>query len=575
MDAEVELEDGEEWGELRDADIKSVHAVKAAANGTRILFAKQAAPDASAGLFGADFVRDLIAKSEPATEPQETVTMTGSPAAMAALIHQAAIRKAKYNADDLKRMASSGAAMPDESYPIEDHEDLDRAIRAVGRGGSSHDAIRRHIESRARALGASSEIPDNWGSDGSLKKADGMADDLDPTTVLAEPDGDAPGDENAPGSPAWEAIDAATARKWTGIAVRLKNALSVMADREMLEAATGDCDDAGEAWSLQDAECALDYVIDTLAGFAVGEQAEAELGGEALEAVGKAMSGFDVAPLEVLEAFAPVRKAGRVLSAGNESAIRGAVDALQKVLASLPAPTTDDGQPVAKQTKETAVSATATVQAPLAAGETVLAAPEVAKVANIPAVLLKADKKPMYVVCDATGKPVGVCDPDDIMPIADMGGTGETSAPESAADTGDAADGAVIPGTQTIAAPAPAADGDEEDVAKSTDPQAHLAAALKEAISPLAEGLAQYAQLADVVKGLQGRVDKWGRSPDDRRSPVMNGATGAGAGLALHDGAGPDPLAELAKAVADAPEGPARDAASTELALAKIRARFS
>jgi hypothetical protein len=505
---------------LVDADIDRVDLVGKAANGTKFFIAKSAAAGELRGLFAPDFVRDLIAKSEPAPTPQETVTMTGSPAAMAALIHGAPVRKA---------------------------------------------------------------TPEP------LAKADSVADDLDPTTVLAEPEGDAPGDENAPGSPAWEAIDAATARKWTGIAVRLKNALAVMADREMLEAATGDCDDAGEAWDLKDAECALDYAIDTLAGFAVGEQAEAELGGEALAAVGKAMSGFDTAPLEVLEAFAPVRKAGRTLSSANEAAIRGAVDSLQKVLASLPAPMTDDGQQVAKQTKETAVSAPAPVEAPLSAGETVLPAAAVAAIPLQPEAkwstsrgvqyegdrVAKADKKPMYVVCDASGKPVGVCDPDDIMPIADMGGSGdETSAPESAAETGDAADGAVIPGTQTIAAPAPA-DGDEEDVAKSADTQAQLAAALKEAISPLAEGLAQFAQLADVVKGLEERVERWGKSPDDRRSPVMNGATGAGAGLALRDSGGADPMADLVKAVAEAPEGAARDAASTELALAKIRARFS
>ncbi len=95
--------------------------------------------------------------------------MTGSPAAILKLIHQAAVAKAKYDADDLKRMASSGAAMPDESYPIADREDLTRAVRAVGRGGADHDAIRRHVIARAKALGASSEIPDNWNADGSPK----------------------------------------------------------------------------------------------------------------------------------------------------------------------------------------------------------------------------------------------------------------------------------------------------------------------------------------------------------------------------------------------------------------------
>jgi len=59
--------------------------------------------------------------------------------------------------------------MPDGSYPIGDREDLTNAVRAVGRGGASHNAIRRHIMKRARALGASNAIPDNWNSDGSLR----------------------------------------------------------------------------------------------------------------------------------------------------------------------------------------------------------------------------------------------------------------------------------------------------------------------------------------------------------------------------------------------------------------------
>ncbi len=206
-------------------------------------------------------------------------------------------------------------------------------------------------------------IPDNWASDGSLKQKvgkgmddmgpelDDSSDGMDPTIALAAPDEDMPGDPTEPGSPAWESIDAATAQKWTAIAVRLKNALSIMADREMLEAVTADPDDADSAFDLQDAMCAVDFVIDTLAGFAVGEQAEAELGGEAMEAIGKAMSGFDAAPLDVIEGLTAVAKSGRVLSSANEQEIRTAAATLNKVLATLPAaPMTDDsGHPVAKK----------------------------------------------------------------------------------------------------------------------------------------------------------------------------------------------------------------------------------
>ena len=73
----------------------------------------------------------------------------------------------KYNADDRKRMAANGQALPDGSYPIADEEDLHNAIHAVGRGSNnSHDTIRRHIIKRAKALGLSSAIPDNWDAGG-------------------------------------------------------------------------------------------------------------------------------------------------------------------------------------------------------------------------------------------------------------------------------------------------------------------------------------------------------------------------------------------------------------------------
>ena len=65
-------------------------------------------------------------------------------------------------------------AMDDGSYPVKDADDLGRAIHAVGRGGASHNAIRKHIMARAKALGLSKEIPDNWNADGSLAEANAL-----------------------------------------------------------------------------------------------------------------------------------------------------------------------------------------------------------------------------------------------------------------------------------------------------------------------------------------------------------------------------------------------------------------
>lgn len=81
--------------------------------------------------------------------------------------------RAKYTQAERDEMAKSGEAMSDGSYPIADKADLKNAIRAVGRGNADHSAIRKHIIKRAKSLGASASIPENWASDGTLtdKKA--------------------------------------------------------------------------------------------------------------------------------------------------------------------------------------------------------------------------------------------------------------------------------------------------------------------------------------------------------------------------------------------------------------------
>ena len=465
----------DEFTALVDAQIDRVDLVGKAANGTTFLIAKQAGD--SQGLLDPTFIRDLIGKSQPDPEPvsEDRVTMTGSPGAIAKLIHQAAQRqnaeqvaKAKYDTDDRKSMAGH-EAMNDGSYPIADRADLGNAIHAVGRGGADHNAIRRHVIARAKALGASSEIPDNWNADGSLKgavaKETEMDDDaLDPTTVLADPDGDAPGMDTDPGSPAWEAVDAATARKWTSILSRAKAALGVMSDREALEAATVDPSDAENAYDLDDAACAIDYAISVLAPFAVDEQAEADCADD-MQMVGKALADFDPTPLDTIEALAPIAKAGRTLSASNEAAIRGAVESLTKVLASLPAPTPDDsGQSVAKETHmaDTEAASTEPVDEDVAKAD--------------------GDKPEMVAIYDKNGNLVGIVDPDKITRIAgadstDDGDDTQTSDDDdTAADTTDAAPA----DAPTDLTPAPAAEvgtpadaaSDDDSVTKAGEPPA-------------------------------------------------------------------------------------------------------
>ncbi len=80
--------------------------------------------------------------------------------------------RAKYDADELKALAAKGHTFDGgDSYPIDDAEDLGNAIHAVGRGNANHDALRKYIMSRAKAMGLTDKIPENWNADGSLNQA--------------------------------------------------------------------------------------------------------------------------------------------------------------------------------------------------------------------------------------------------------------------------------------------------------------------------------------------------------------------------------------------------------------------
>lgn len=73
----------------------------------------------------------------------------------------APVVKKDFTDEQRKEAAKSGAAMPDGSFPIEDKSDLDNAIKAYGRAKNKA-AAKRHIVRRARALDATSDLPDGW-----------------------------------------------------------------------------------------------------------------------------------------------------------------------------------------------------------------------------------------------------------------------------------------------------------------------------------------------------------------------------------------------------------------------------
>jgi hypothetical protein len=69
--------------------------------------------------------------------------------------------KRKFSAEQRRRLADTGAAMPDGSYPISNRQDLENAIRSWGRGGSDP-KVKAHIKRRASSLGLENLIPENW-----------------------------------------------------------------------------------------------------------------------------------------------------------------------------------------------------------------------------------------------------------------------------------------------------------------------------------------------------------------------------------------------------------------------------
>lgn len=71
------------------------------------------------------------------------------------------IQERQYDAETRKEFADKGWALPDGSFPIADEEDLRNAIQAVGRA-SDYEAARQHIIKRARALGLTDLLPEDW-----------------------------------------------------------------------------------------------------------------------------------------------------------------------------------------------------------------------------------------------------------------------------------------------------------------------------------------------------------------------------------------------------------------------------
>lgn len=228
--------------ELVEIDAERVDGVGSPANGTPFLMIKQLDRDTD-GAPEADGLTDEQALAKALDEYGRWV-------------------KAKYTQDQIDALGKKGQAFKnpdgDYSYPIADKDDLSNAIKAVGRGGADHDAIRAYVIKRAKTLGLSDMIPDGWGSDGSLAKD---------TAAGAD-------DASVPGSAAWEAEDAAALAAAGQALAQIAQMIEGSAQREQMEVATGHADDISDVCDLQDALYYVQNALGIVARVAFTEQAE-------------------------------------------------------------------------------------------------------------------------------------------------------------------------------------------------------------------------------------------------------------------------------------------------------------
>lgn len=102
-----------------------------------------------------------------------------------------AMQEKAFSPGKREKLADAGKAQDDGSYPIENVADLKNAIAAFGRS-KDPEATKRHIIERAKALGATKLLPENWNV--KVSEAEVEPDDLAPGTLL-DPEALEPGDE--------------------------------------------------------------------------------------------------------------------------------------------------------------------------------------------------------------------------------------------------------------------------------------------------------------------------------------------------------------------------------------------
>jgi hypothetical protein len=93
-----------------------------------------------------------------------------------ALVASAVAELAKFSDEERAKLAETGEALPDGSYPIRNEQDLKNAIHAYGRSTPKDRAkVRTHIRKRAKALGLAALVPEEWKAAASIEAATSVA----------------------------------------------------------------------------------------------------------------------------------------------------------------------------------------------------------------------------------------------------------------------------------------------------------------------------------------------------------------------------------------------------------------
>jgi hypothetical protein len=89
------------------------------------------------------------------------------------------VAKRKFTDTKRQQLADEGKALPDGSFPIENEEDLHNAVTSLGRAKNEGKA-KAHITARAKAMGMTGALPDEWGKAAKSAGAAQGGDPMDP-----------------------------------------------------------------------------------------------------------------------------------------------------------------------------------------------------------------------------------------------------------------------------------------------------------------------------------------------------------------------------------------------------------